>query len=220
MHVEPCRRTAGLDPSRKGAARRVSALPDEDWPECARRRKSRKKSVPSCGRTWNRDAGPPRRLVEVGPDLLRGTSGCCAAVLRSCRSCTRAALRPLVGRLSVDNATGIVDQPRLPRFKDWTNYYNYVGVGTYRLRQRSRRTATRRMRRRRGRDRRAESWPSPVRRRVVTSDGRGDSDDPDLRPSGTHAGLAPLQIEDAPVRWGNRACLTLSASRRNPPRVA
>ena len=151
---------------------------------------------------------------------IRGTSGCCAAVLRSCRSCTRAAFRPLVGRLSVDNATGIVDQPRLPRFKAWTNYYNYVGVGTYRLRQRSRRTATRRMLRRRGRDRRAESWPSPVRRRVVTSDGRGDSDDPDSRPSGTPAGLAPLQIEDAPVRWGNRACLTLSASRRNPPRVA
>ncbi|ODN69981.1 DUF2793 domain-containing protein [Methylobrevis pamukkalensis] len=28
--------------------------------------------------------------------------------------------------LSVDNATGIVDQPRLPRFKAWTNYDNYV----------------------------------------------------------------------------------------------
>ena len=33
--------------------------------------------------------------------------------------------------LSVDNATGIVDQPRLPRFKAWTNYDNYVGVGTW-----------------------------------------------------------------------------------------
>jgi len=33
--------------------------------------------------------------------------------------------------LSVDNATGIVDQPRLPRFKTWTNYDNYVGVGTW-----------------------------------------------------------------------------------------
>ena len=32
---------------------------------------------------------------------------------------------------SVDNATGIVDQPRLPRFKAWTNYDNYVGVGTW-----------------------------------------------------------------------------------------
>ena len=31
----------------------------------------------------------------------------------------------------VDNATGIVDQPRLPRFKAWTNYDNYVGVGTW-----------------------------------------------------------------------------------------
>ncbi|MFC3119386.1 hypothetical protein ACFOHS_18930 [Jhaorihella thermophila] len=31
--------------------------------------------------------------------------------------------------LSVDNATGIVDQPRLPRFKAYTNYDNYVGVG-------------------------------------------------------------------------------------------
>jgi hypothetical protein len=30
--------------------------------------------------------------------------------------------------LSVDNATGIVDQPRLPRFKAYTNYDNYVGV--------------------------------------------------------------------------------------------
>ena len=33
--------------------------------------------------------------------------------------------------LSVDNATGIVDQPRLPRFKACTNYDNYVGVGTW-----------------------------------------------------------------------------------------
>jgi hypothetical protein len=33
--------------------------------------------------------------------------------------------------LSVDNATGIVDQPQLPRFKAWTNYDNYVGVGTW-----------------------------------------------------------------------------------------
>ena len=33
--------------------------------------------------------------------------------------------------LIVDNATGIVDQPRLPRFKAYTNYDNYVGVGTW-----------------------------------------------------------------------------------------
>ena len=33
--------------------------------------------------------------------------------------------------LSVDNTTGIVDQPRLPRFKAWTNYDNYVGVGAW-----------------------------------------------------------------------------------------
>ena len=33
--------------------------------------------------------------------------------------------------LSVDNATGIVDQPRLPRFKAYTNYDNYVGVGSW-----------------------------------------------------------------------------------------
>ncbi|WMS41867.1 DUF2793 domain-containing protein [Acuticoccus sp. MNP-M23] len=33
--------------------------------------------------------------------------------------------------LSVDNATGIVDQPRLPRFKAWANYDNYVSVGTW-----------------------------------------------------------------------------------------
>jgi hypothetical protein len=33
--------------------------------------------------------------------------------------------------LSVDNATGIVDQPRLQRFKAYTNYDNYVGVGTW-----------------------------------------------------------------------------------------
>jgi hypothetical protein len=33
--------------------------------------------------------------------------------------------------LRVDNATGIVDQPRLPRFKAYTNYDNYVGVGTW-----------------------------------------------------------------------------------------
>ncbi|SNT76786.1 DUF2793 domain-containing protein [Paracoccus seriniphilus] len=33
--------------------------------------------------------------------------------------------------LTVDNACGIVDQPRLPRFKAWTNYDNYVGVGTW-----------------------------------------------------------------------------------------
>lgn len=33
--------------------------------------------------------------------------------------------------LSVDNTNGIVDQPQLPRFKAWTNYDNYVGVGTW-----------------------------------------------------------------------------------------
>ena len=33
--------------------------------------------------------------------------------------------------LSVDNTTGSVDQPRLPRFKAYTNYDNYVGVGTW-----------------------------------------------------------------------------------------
>ena len=32
---------------------------------------------------------------------------------------------------SVDNATGIVDQPRLPRFKAYTNYDNYVGFETW-----------------------------------------------------------------------------------------
>ena len=33
--------------------------------------------------------------------------------------------------LIVDNANGIVDQPQLPRFKAWTNYDNYVGVGAW-----------------------------------------------------------------------------------------
>lgn len=33
--------------------------------------------------------------------------------------------------LIVDNATGIVDQPRLPRFKGFTNYDNYVAVDTW-----------------------------------------------------------------------------------------
>ena len=33
--------------------------------------------------------------------------------------------------LIVDNATGIVDQPRLPRFKGYTNYDNYVGIDTW-----------------------------------------------------------------------------------------
>ena len=33
--------------------------------------------------------------------------------------------------LSVDNANGIVDQPQLPRFKAYTNYDNYVGVGAW-----------------------------------------------------------------------------------------
>jgi hypothetical protein len=32
----------------------------------------------------------------------------------------------------VDNGTGIVDQPRLPRFKAHTNYDNYVAVDTWR----------------------------------------------------------------------------------------
>ena len=31
----------------------------------------------------------------------------------------------------VDNANGIVDQPRLPRFKGYTNYDNYVAVDTW-----------------------------------------------------------------------------------------
>ena len=30
--------------------------------------------------------------------------------------------------LSIDNATGITDQPQLPRFTAWTNFDNYVGV--------------------------------------------------------------------------------------------
>jgi len=33
--------------------------------------------------------------------------------------------------LIVDNANGIVGQPQLPRFKAYTNYDNYVGVGTW-----------------------------------------------------------------------------------------
>lgn len=33
--------------------------------------------------------------------------------------------------LTVDNTTGIVDQPQLPRCKAYTNYDNYVGVGTW-----------------------------------------------------------------------------------------
>ncbi len=33
--------------------------------------------------------------------------------------------------LIVDNAIGIVDQPHLPRFKVYTNYDNYIGVGTW-----------------------------------------------------------------------------------------
>jgi len=33
--------------------------------------------------------------------------------------------------LTVDNGTGIVEQPQLPRFKAWTNYDNYVSVGTW-----------------------------------------------------------------------------------------
>ena len=33
--------------------------------------------------------------------------------------------------LNVDNSTGIVDLPRLPRFKAYTNYDNYVGVGIW-----------------------------------------------------------------------------------------
>ncbi|MDZ4138568.1 MAG: DUF2793 domain-containing protein [Erythrobacter sp.] len=36
-----------------------------------------------------------------------------------------------VDGLIVDNATGVVDQPRLPRFKAYTNYDNYVGVGAW-----------------------------------------------------------------------------------------
>ncbi|SMD01158.1 DUF2793 domain-containing protein [Primorskyibacter flagellatus] len=33
--------------------------------------------------------------------------------------------------LIVDNTSGIADQPRLPRFKAYTDYDNYVGVGTW-----------------------------------------------------------------------------------------
>ena len=33
--------------------------------------------------------------------------------------------------LIVDNANGIIDQPQLPRFKAYTNYDNYVGVGAW-----------------------------------------------------------------------------------------
>jgi hypothetical protein len=33
--------------------------------------------------------------------------------------------------LIIDNTNGVVDQPRLPRFKGYTNYDNYVGVDTW-----------------------------------------------------------------------------------------
>ena len=33
--------------------------------------------------------------------------------------------------LIIDNGTGIVDQPRLPRFKAYTNFDNYVAVDTW-----------------------------------------------------------------------------------------
>ncbi len=33
--------------------------------------------------------------------------------------------------LTVDRLTGIIDQPRLPRFKGYTNFDNYVGVDTW-----------------------------------------------------------------------------------------
>ncbi|MCQ0091342.1 DUF2793 domain-containing protein [Roseovarius sp. M141] len=33
--------------------------------------------------------------------------------------------------LIVDNTSGIIEQPRLPRFKAYTDYDNYVGVGTW-----------------------------------------------------------------------------------------
>jgi hypothetical protein len=33
--------------------------------------------------------------------------------------------------LIIDEATGIVDQPRLPRFKAYTNFDNYVGIDTW-----------------------------------------------------------------------------------------
>ena len=33
--------------------------------------------------------------------------------------------------LIVDNATGIVEQPQPPRFKAYTNYDNYVGIGAW-----------------------------------------------------------------------------------------
>lgn len=33
--------------------------------------------------------------------------------------------------LIIDNTTGIVDQPQLPRVKAWTNFDNYVGVDTW-----------------------------------------------------------------------------------------
>ena len=70
-------------------------------------------------------SGEPCRRAR-GP---RGSWWACSAPTASASRSPPTAAPSSTG-LSVDNATGIVDQPRLPRFKAWTNYDNYVGVGT------------------------------------------------------------------------------------------
>src|SRR6056297_690837 len=69
-----------------------------------------------------RNADPPRREVACvdGEESARSNEG---VKLGSGST--------FFDGLSVDNATGIVDQPRLPRFKEYTNYDNNVGIGTW-----------------------------------------------------------------------------------------
>ena len=81
--------------------------------------------------TMNKEAAGRRSRADAADQLLdqgagRGSSGPTGSA-----SAVSADGSTFFDGLSVDNATGIVDQPRLPRLKAWTNYDNYVGVGTW-----------------------------------------------------------------------------------------
>jgi len=74
-----------------------------------------------------------RAQMALGFETVYGTPPVSGFTKMPFASTSLGSEQPLLNSelLIVDNATGIVEQPQLPRFKAWTNYDNYVGVGAW-----------------------------------------------------------------------------------------
>jgi hypothetical protein len=73
-----------------------------------------------------------RRFRADAADGVRDEGAARALRLRQAQACGLGRRIELLRRARiVDNANGIVDQPRLPRFKGYTNFDNYVPLTTW-----------------------------------------------------------------------------------------